>query len=267
MDTSKPSTRSENTVEKTSTLFGDPTADISFVSSDGVTFKIHSKYLGAVSEGFGAPESTVIDSKPIALAEAAEVLEVLFQFVHPPFEFHQSHQPSVKDMEINLFFAVATAAEKYVVYGIMNMCVTRMRYELYESHPVEVLNHAANHGYDDLADIAAAETISLPNPLEETLAGLTDPKVAVRWTKYYGHWLQILKFTNNLLQNTNNKNCLGLFNLIGDLLRHLTVNPTNIKMPAWRSACGSALCDCQQGKWGEIIKAEVEAIPKFTEVT
>lgn len=53
--------------------------------------------------------------------------------------------------------------------------------ELYESNPIEVLNHAANHGYSELADKAAAQTMSLSNPLQEALTGLTDPKAAVKW--------------------------------------------------------------------------------------
>jgi hypothetical protein len=46
---------------------------------------------------------------------------------------------------------------------------------------MEVLNHAANHGYNELADKAAAKTMLLSNPFKEAMMGLTDPKVKIKW--------------------------------------------------------------------------------------
>jgi hypothetical protein len=53
--------------------------------------------------------------------------------------------------------------------------------QIYSSFPLEVLNHCANHGYDDLANKAAFLTISLANPIEEALGGLSDLGVARKW--------------------------------------------------------------------------------------
>jgi len=71
----------------------------------------------------------VVDAAPISLEEPSSVLEVLFQFIHPRSESTQFRQPSVKSLEPELFFAIAEAAEKYIVYGAMNTFLTRM--ELY----------------------------------------------------------------------------------------------------------------------------------------
>ncbi|KAF9480739.1 hypothetical protein BDN70DRAFT_978006 [Pholiota conissans] len=185
-ESSKPAEDSES--PKTSPLYCDPHADVTFVSADGITFKLHSKYFGAVSAGFSAPETTLVDL-PVTSTEPATVLEFLFQFIHPPCGCEQFHQPSVMKTPILLFFDLATAAEKYVVYAAMNVCLTRMYYELYASHPVKVLNHAANHGYVELADKAAIKTMSLLNPLRDTLGGLTDPKVAVKWVCRRNEWI------------------------------------------------------------------------------
>jgi hypothetical protein len=110
-------------------IVSDSDADLAFVSADGITFRIYSKYLEATSAGLAPPASTIIDPlEAILLTEPGTVLEVLFQFIHPRSESKQYHQPSVVDMEVPLFFEVAEAAEKYVVYGAMNTCVTYMQY-------------------------------------------------------------------------------------------------------------------------------------------
>lgn len=62
----------------------------------------------------------------VSLPETSEVLEVLFQFITPPSEAAGYRQPSVMKMEPNLFFRVAEAAEKYAVFGAMNVCLTWM---------------------------------------------------------------------------------------------------------------------------------------------
>jgi len=70
----------------------------------------------------------VVDAAPISLEEPSSVLEVLFQFIHPRSESTQFRQPSVSSLEPELFFAVAEAAEKYIVYGAMNIFLTRMEW-------------------------------------------------------------------------------------------------------------------------------------------
>jgi len=105
----------------------DASADLTFRSSDNILFKIYAKYLEATSAGFAPPPSTVIDQAHIQLEEPSAVLEILFQFVHPPSESNRYRQPDVRNLEPDILFAVAEAAEKYIVFVAINLCMTRMR--------------------------------------------------------------------------------------------------------------------------------------------
>ena len=101
-------------------------AEITFKSSDGVLFKIHRKYLEATSAGLTAPPFVETDRELVLLQEPSEVLEILFRFIHPPTESQQYRQPGMMDVKPDVLFAVAEAAEKYLVFGAMNICLSRM---------------------------------------------------------------------------------------------------------------------------------------------
>jgi hypothetical protein len=95
-------------------------------------FRIYSKYLEGASAGLAPPASTIIDPlESILLTEPGTVLEVLFQFIHPRSESEKYHQPLLVGMESSLFFQMAEAAEKYLVYGAMNVCITYMQYVIH----------------------------------------------------------------------------------------------------------------------------------------
>ena len=68
----------------------------------------------------------MVDQQPISLQEPSDVLELLFQFIHPRTKMQQFHQPVITETEPTKFFAVAEAAEKYIVFGVMNLCFTRI---------------------------------------------------------------------------------------------------------------------------------------------
>ena len=90
-------------------------------------FKIHSKHLQTSSAVLSPGLASMDLGEAVPLSETSDVLEILFQFVHPPSETAANyHQPSVMNMKSNLFFKVAEAAEKYVVFGAMNVCLTWM---------------------------------------------------------------------------------------------------------------------------------------------
>ena len=114
----------------TISLVCDPHADITFRSSDDVLFKIHSKYLEATSARLSTfAERTMPEfDNQAPLDETSEVLETLFQFVHPPGEGSNHQQPSVMDIKPEFFFAVAGASEKYVVFGAMSIFMLHMQY-------------------------------------------------------------------------------------------------------------------------------------------
>ena len=97
----------------------DAAADLIIRSSDGVLFHIYRTHLQSTTGGFPPSEIPTLD-EIVELSEPASILEILFQFVHP------ARQPSVVSLELDSFFALAEAAEKYEVYGAMNTCRTRM---------------------------------------------------------------------------------------------------------------------------------------------
>ncbi|KAF9477412.1 hypothetical protein BDN70DRAFT_947397, partial [Pholiota conissans] len=103
-------------------------ADVTFISSDHVTFKIHSVYLNlSTSIGFAqAPQDDASQSEPTLLAESAEVLEIIFQFIEPPPLSRNHKHPSIAELTPELFFQVAEAAEKYVIYGATNISLIRI---------------------------------------------------------------------------------------------------------------------------------------------
>lgn len=97
-------------------------ADIVFKASDGVLFRIHRKNLETSTGGFSPEGLTIADKELVELTEAADVLELLFQFIYP------RRQPDLLNIEFVLLAEIAEAAEKYEVYAAMNTCHSRMRY-------------------------------------------------------------------------------------------------------------------------------------------
>lgn len=95
------------------------------MSSDGVTLKVCKKYFELATSSFPYSESVTDDRDPVRLEETAEILEILFQFIHPPTAQEWRH-PSVVTMKKSTFFAVSEAAEKYIVFAAMNVFATRM---------------------------------------------------------------------------------------------------------------------------------------------
>ncbi|KAF9486096.1 hypothetical protein BDN70DRAFT_770033, partial [Pholiota conissans] len=94
------------------------------------------------------------ESEPIRLPEHSDILEILFQFIEPPSESRNFRRPNVVGLESTVFFGVAEAAEKYIVYGAINVCITSM-WQIIDEYPLEVLNHCTKHGYPELGDLAA----------------------------------------------------------------------------------------------------------------
>lgn len=177
-------------------------ADLTFRSLDNILFKIHGKYLEATSAGLAPPPSTLIDRAYIELEEPSTILEILFQFIHPPSEYKRYRQPDVRSVGLDIFFAVAEAAEKYIVFGAINLCMTRMRSvlssytqciadaspfnsQLTEDYPVDILRHACKHGYKDLADIVAPHTLSYQ-------LGAVAPKL----TTILYHWVRSVSLSS-----------------------------------------------------------------------
>ncbi|KJA14456.1 hypothetical protein HYPSUDRAFT_72587 [Hypholoma sublateritium FD-334 SS-4] len=160
---------------------------------------IHSKYLAATSGGLQIPPAiSTTPSEVVSLTEPSEILDLLFRFVHPRSEADNFRQSSVMNMASDTFFPLAEAAEKYQVFGAINTCFTRLD-QLIKQHPIEVLNHSHRHGYLDIADQAAIETIALP--LDKITKGLTHPGLLQQWLLHYIHWRNLAAFGSTLLDD------------------------------------------------------------------
>jgi len=84
--------------------------------------------LNATTAGFGPSDFVLAKDEHVILSETSKVLEILFQFILPCSQENAYHQPSVFHLGDRLFFEVAEAAEKYIVFGAMNTCTTYMQY-------------------------------------------------------------------------------------------------------------------------------------------
>lgn len=105
-----------------STPVNAPDADISFVSSDNVIFRVHRVHLDSHAEGF--PPSSLDLPNPhelIPLSETSDTLEILFQHIYP------RSYPCLDGMEFEELGRLAEAAEKYQIYAAMEVCRIHMR--------------------------------------------------------------------------------------------------------------------------------------------
>jgi len=94
-------------------------ADVTFLSSDLVAFRLHRKYLEATTGGFPGAEFET-QGELVRLTEPSSVLEVMFQFVYP------RRHPRLDKQDFDSVLAIAEAVEKYEVFSAMNTCETRM---------------------------------------------------------------------------------------------------------------------------------------------
>ncbi|KAF7973109.1 hypothetical protein HWV62_16222 [Athelia sp. TMB] len=155
-------------------------ADIVFLSSDSILFRVHSSNLTCGSEGFAPPTGTSSLSKHdiVQLTETSMTLELLFQFMYP------QRPPDLSALEFKSFMGVAEAAEKYQVYSAMQICAMQME-SCYQDHPFEVMTYAIKHGYKRLMDVSERRALGLSPP--EAL-GLFSTDWYIAW------WVDVLHF-------------------------------------------------------------------------
>ena len=68
------------------------------------------------SEVFPPSDSVSTSSDPVDLSEKSETLKLLMHFVH------KTQYPDILDLGEEELFALANAAEKYVIHNAMGMC-------------------------------------------------------------------------------------------------------------------------------------------------
>ncbi|KAF9530523.1 hypothetical protein CPB83DRAFT_850468 [Crepidotus variabilis] len=258
--------------------FNDPTADITFASCDGVLFKMHKKHLEITTGGFPSFDKLVVDSDPVPLPESAAVLDVLFRFIRPPLDSERNCQPDLSDLDHLLFFSVAEAAEKYMVYGAMNTSMIHMLHTT-ESNPLEILNHAAKHGYSKLSNKAAALSLSQTDLL--LAQKLTHPGVLNRFLIYRAQWTSVKASALQQISvfiASGHQNCAQIQDLRARYLEQTNARPQSgaeIPNPDDSLTCGRNRNRVNGNQTGcqlpltflNMLKAQAQALKAFSEVT
>jgi hypothetical protein len=94
-------------------------SDITIESHDGVIFKLHVANL-KVSMGAWPWELTVAN-EVVQLPEPSGILDLLFQFCYP------ERHPELNHLAFDILADFAKAAEKYKVFGAIDICRINMR--------------------------------------------------------------------------------------------------------------------------------------------
>ncbi|KAG6808169.1 hypothetical protein H0H87_000476 [Tephrocybe sp. NHM501043] len=112
------------------------------------------------------------------MTEDAATLENLFKHIYP------KRHPDIELLPIEDLCKLAEAAEKYEVFGVMNICKMRMK-ELVKDHPKEAFDYASRHGYHDILSMAAPLLVDIPL---SKMAPTLSPHLIGPWLSYQEHW-------------------------------------------------------------------------------
>ncbi|KAJ7584701.1 hypothetical protein C8J56DRAFT_155573 [Mycena floridula] len=125
--------------------------DLILKSCDGSLIGAHRCNMSRFSDGFPSPDTVTGSIEDIVTLEETEaVLKLLLEFLHPQI------LPSCTNLDFNTLIALASAAEKYLVYSAMLLCNVRLsESRFYEAQPAKVLCYAVRHRYSELADTVA----------------------------------------------------------------------------------------------------------------
>ncbi|CAK5272348.1 unnamed protein product [Mycena citricolor] len=278
-----------------SPLFNSSDADVSFISSDRILFRVHRKNLEVCTEGFPPCEVASPGSQElIPLEESSTILELLFQFIYP------RRHPGLDTVAFEVLGPLAEAAEKYQVFPAMNICHIRLR-DMAKEHPVEVAAYAAKHDYPCLLGEIGPMMISLP---AIDVADLLPPNLFRPWTRYVQEWARIhqtiaLKLPTggdpqvsigwsahssqaaSSAQNHNCKNCTrngyaitapcSWTQLVAAVLQNLAAGVDTLRaldtvfsIPAVPKEKISKCCEWDLADWRSKIEGGIETIPKFS---
>ncbi|KAJ7074714.1 hypothetical protein C8F01DRAFT_970452, partial [Mycena amicta] len=175
--------------------------DLVLRSSNGVLFGVHSTNLADFAAGFPPVEfmqqGGTNKLEIVQLTETDAVLHILLQYMH-----HQ-RQPDSSHWSFETFESVAEAAEKYEVYGALEVCRLQMKANI-AKYPRRVLPYAVKHGYPELRDLIIPTTLAVPlQEMEPLLVG--DSRLFLAWVSHYRE--QYLEFRSGLLRLIQPSSC------------------------------------------------------------
>ncbi|KAJ7575716.1 hypothetical protein C8J56DRAFT_837859 [Mycena floridula] len=171
--------------------------DLTLKSSDGKLIGAHRENMGRFSDGFPHATAVINDKNEIVpLAEPAQILELLLEFMHP------HRLPSCDKLDIETVLSLARAAEKYLVYFAMGTCNTWMSQgPLHKGHPLHVLLYAVNHDYPELADVVAPLTVTLRHQAAWEIFR-EDFALFSKWTLFREKYEDITRFRKSKISDS-----------------------------------------------------------------
>jgi len=248
------------------------TVDIVLKSSDGELFGAHQQNLEIYTEGFPIAGSTT-SSAPVSLEETAAVLRLMLRYTH------HTRPPNLDDISFTLLSSLAEAVEKYTMYSAMEFCKIKMTHAM-DDYPNEVFLYSVRHNYPDLADKAAK--LTLKNSVSDFLVlireGGLHGDTIIRWLRYRDCWMETLVrlptdpsvHLYKELQAFGDCEAWNYFQLevLGEVRRDLSslnriIGIVN-KYKGRLNHC--QVCLPRSISWALQVKAEVEILPKYSEV-
>ncbi|KAJ3531236.1 hypothetical protein NMY22_g8240 [Coprinellus aureogranulatus] len=163
--------------------------DIVLRSSDKCLIGAHKENLAHFSEAFPTPDSVTSSDTPVDLSENGEALRSLMQFMH-------HHRLPTLDKSFNFLdgpsslFALAEAAEKYLVYSAMALCNVRIA-EQVSWFPLECLAYALKYDYPDIADAAARGSLGTDVEKVISLVGAANRDGVLAWVRYREKYIMV----------------------------------------------------------------------------
>ncbi|KIY64281.1 hypothetical protein CYLTODRAFT_493244 [Cylindrobasidium torrendii FP15055 ss-10] len=159
-------------------------ADITIISSDNVTFKIHSVNLSTHSNAFPTFGFSTDASQPARFEEHSDILKVLFAWIYP------DDPPDPQTLPYTTLLDLAHAAHKYRIGSLILVCDIRIfeREAVRQKEPIQTLKYALLYAREAKADLCARETIMIP---AIDMVGNLDTVDYIEWTLYKEHCLDL----------------------------------------------------------------------------
>jgi len=201
----------------------------------------------------------------VTLTETSTTLELLFQYIY------RRPQPNLERLNFKDLSSLAEAAEKYQVFSAMEVCRLLMRSSLTD-FPLEVLAYSCRHGYSELSDEAAPNTLGTSAPTALSVLGYDSFNT---WILYREPWINVLRSaleepSNKVLHRGGRTDCvvwnkfhlrsismlnsnlthLGDLESVFDLTRHLLDDCDH--------------CQIRLKQWHKALEKAVEGTPKFS---
>jgi hypothetical protein len=227
------------------------------------------------SEGFAGADAisgaSSSDHEVVQLTETSAVLDLLLQYMY------RQPQPDLKKADFETLAGVAEAAEKYQVFAAISCCKLLMEAAA-PKHPLTVLYYATRHGYTEIMDVAAKETIGIA---ADEVAAILPPMYLLVWYRYHQSWLKALQgaYLDSAKSISSHSHwshrkgytetpCNKWAISCAQIMQRLGANPESLKRLEYVFAenAGEACykCSVQREEWQKIAERERDSVPVFS---